>query len=65
MTFSCGACHGCFVMERDNTGGGALEPTVDLTLEDLDEWDLSFARLRNAGLDEQSERTESYRCFQN
>ena len=50
-------------MERDNTGGGALEslePTVDLTLEDLDEWDLSFARLRNAGLDEQSERTESY-----
>ena len=60
MTFSCGACHGCFVMERDNTVGGALEPTVDLTLEDLDEWDLSLARLRNAGLDEQSERTESY-----
>ena len=42
MTFSCGACHGCFVVERDNTGGGALEslePTVDLTLEDLDEWE--------------------------
>ena len=66
MTFSCGACHGFFVMERDslNTGGGALEPTVDLTLDaDLDEWDLSFARLRNAGLDEHSEtvvRSESY-----
>ena len=54
------------MMERDDlvTGGGALEQTVDLTLDaETDDWDLSFAKLSDAGLDEFSEaavRSESY-----
>ena len=54
-------------MERGDwsTAGGSLVPTVDLTGEagGTDSWDLSFAKLRDAGLDEFSDaalRSESY-----
>ena len=48
-------CHVSQLMERDDLviGGGASEQAVDLTSDaGLDEWDLSFTRLRNAGLDD-------------
>ena len=66
MTFGCGVCHVSQLMECDDSviGGGASEQAVDLTSDaGLDEWDLSFTRLRNAGLDDFSEaagRSVSY-----
>ena len=66
MTFSFGVCHVSQLMERDDLviGGGASEPALDLTSDaGLDEWDLSFTRLRDAGLDDFSEaagRSEPY-----